>query len=151
MTARRWTLQLDGVLLPGPNRLIRMHAQEYRKLRDELLLLARASLTPAAPATPLAACHLRITLQRPARSLLDVDAKYGAIKPLLDVLQAGRSYTRKIGGHSLQDTTVGLSLIHDDRDGEGELTGCIRSLQVVQVVGEPRVEVVIEEDLRPAI
>ena len=143
MTAARWTLRIEGVLLPGANALIRMHAQDYRRLRDQLLLLARASLTPAVPAEPLERCTVTIELWRPRRSLLDADAKYGAVKPLLDVLQPDRSYARKLGARQLRDVAPGLGLIRDDRDGEGALNGCIRDLRVRQHVGEPRIDVAI--------
>jgi len=144
MSAGRWTLHLDDVLLPGPNRLIRMNAHDYRKLRDEILLLARATLTPAPPPAPLEACHVTVTLHRPARSLLDADAKYGAVKPLLDVLQPPRAYSRRVGARTVQDATAGLGLLRDDRDGEGALQGCIHTLRVVQVIGAPHVEVVVD-------
>lgn len=152
MDAPCWTIDIDGVLLPGANRLIRMHAHDYRRLRDDLLLLARAGVTPAVPATPFAACRLRIDLWRPARSLLDADAKYGAIKPLLDVLQPDRTYARSLGGRRISDVSHGLGLIADDRDGEGDLKGCIRALHVRQHVGEPHIRVlaspVAPEDVR---
>lgn len=144
MPTRTWTLRLDDVLLPGPNELMRMHAQDYRRLRDELLLLARASLDPALPAAPLDACTVHVTLWRPARRLLDADAKYGAVKPLLDVLQPGRGYARKVGGRQVLDTTNGLALLRDDRDGEAGLKGCIRDLRVVQRLGDPAVEVRVD-------
>jgi hypothetical protein len=143
MDGGRWTLEIDGVLLPGANRLIRMHAQDYRKLRDELLLLARSSLTPAAPARPLDRCRVDVELWRPRRSLLDADAKYGAVKPLLDVLQPDRGYARSIGRQRVRDVAPGLGLIRDDRDGEGDLDGCILDLRVRQHVGDPRVEVTV--------
>ena len=146
MPERTWTLRLDDVLLPGPNELLRMHAHDYRRLRDELVLLARASLDPALPDAPLAACTVHVTLWRPARRLLDADAKYGAVKPLLDVLQPGRRYARKVGGQRILDTANGLPLLRDDRDGEAGLQGCIRDLRVVQRVGDPAVEVRIDED-----
>lgn len=144
MTPGRWTLRLDDLLLPGPNRLMRMHAQDYRKLRDTILLLARSTLEPNPPAAPLDACRIVVTLHRPARSLLDADAKYGAVKPLLDVLQPPRAYSRRLGGRTIRDVTSGLGLLRDDGDGEGMLTGCVRDLRVVQVIGPPRVEVEIE-------
>ncbi len=149
MSLRRWSLSLDGILLPGPNRLIRMHAQDYRRLRDELLLRARASLTPALPPTPLDACRVTVTLHRPKRSLLDADAKYGAVKPLLDVLQPSRTYARSLAGRSVHDVAGGLALLRDDRDGEGGLDGCIRELRVVQVIGDARVEMLVEQLLEP--
>ena len=144
MDAGRWTVRIDGVLLPGANALIRMHAQDYRRLRDELLLLARSSLDPALPADPLERCHVTIDLWRPRHRLLDADAKYGAIKPLLDVLQPDRAYARTLGGRKIRDVAAGLGLIRDDRDGEGDLEGCIRDLRVRQHVGEPRIEVRID-------
>lgn len=144
MSGARWTVRIDGVLLPGANALIRMHAQDYRKLRDELLLLARSSLAPARPATPIERCRVTIELWRPRRSLLDADAKYGAVKPLLDVLQPDRAYTRRIGGHAVRDVAAGLGLIRDDRDGEGDLDGCIHDLRVRQHVGDPRIVVTVD-------
>lgn len=144
MDGARWTVRIDGVLLPGANALIRMHAQDYRKLRDELLLLARASLTPERPAAPIDRCRVTVDLWRPRRSLLDADAKYGAVKPLLDVLQPDRAYSRRIGGHTVRDVAPGLGLIRDDRDGEGDLDGCIRDLRVRQHVGDPRIDVTVE-------
>jgi hypothetical protein len=143
MEAGRWTLRIDGVMLPGANRLIRMHAQDYRKLRDELLLLARGSLTPAVPPRPLERCDVTVELWRPRRSLLDADAKYGAVKPLLDVLQPDRGYARSLGSQRIRDVAPGLGLIRDDRDGEGDLDGCIRDLRVRQHVGDPRIEVTV--------
>lgn len=138
-----WTLRFEDVLLPGPNQLMRMHAQRYRQLRDELRMIGRASLTPKAPSAPLERCRIEVEMWRPTRSLLDVDAKFGAIKPLLDVLQPDRAYARKVGTRSLQDVTPGLALIRDDRDGEGDLAGCIKSLSVQQHVGDAHVEVVV--------
>lgn len=145
MDGARWTLRIDGVLLPGANRLIRMHAQDYRRLRDELLLLARGSLAPAVPAAPLERCRITVDLWRPKRSLLDADAKYGAVKPLLDVLQPDRAYSRTLGRHRIQDVAPGLGLIRDDRDGEGDLDGCVRDLRVRQHVGEARIEATVDE------
>lgn len=136
-----WTVAIEGLLLPGANRLIRMHAHDYRKLRDDLLLLARAGVTPALPSSPLERCHLEIDLWRPKRSLLDADAKYGAIKPLLDVLQPDRHYARTLGRRRITDVAPGLGLIADDRDGEGELPGCIARLRVRQHVGDARIRV----------
>jgi len=144
MTGGRWTLRIDGVLLPGANRLIRMHAQDYRRLRDELLLLARGSLAPATPAEPIEHCRIVIDLWRPKRSLLDADAKYGAVKPLLDVLQPDRGYARSVGRQRIRDVAPGLGLIRDDGDGEGGLDGCIRDLRVRQHVGEARIELAVE-------
>ncbi len=144
MTGGRWTLRIDGVLLPGANRLIRMHAQDYRRLRDELLLLARGSLDPATPAEPIEHCRIVIDLWRPKRSLLDADAKYGAVKPLLDVLQPDRGYARSVGRQRIRDVAPGLGLIRDDGDGEGGLDGCIRDLRVRQHVGEARIELAVE-------
>ena len=141
MDAARWTVRIEGLLLPGANRLIRMHAHDYRKLRDDLLLLARAGLDPAPPASPLTRCRLEIELWRPKRSLLDADAKYGAIKPLLDVLQPDRTYARRLGRHRISDVASGLGLIADDRDGEGDLPGCIASLRVRQHVGDASIRV----------
>ena len=145
MDGARWTLRIDGVLLPGANRLIRMHAQDYRRLRDELLLLARGSLAPAVPAAPIERCRITVDLWRPKRSLLDADAKYGAVKPLLDVLQPDRGYARSLGARRIRDVAPGLGLIRDDRDGEGDLDGCVRDLRVRQHVGEARIEVAIDE------
>lgn len=144
MDEARWTVHIDGVLLPGANALIRMHAHDYRRLRDELLLLARASLEPEVPHTPIDRCRVTIDLWRPRRSLLDADAKYGAVKPLLDVLQPDRAYTRSLGGRTIRDVAGGLGLIQDDRDGEGDLDGCIRDLRVRQHVGDPRIVVAID-------
>ncbi len=144
MTGGRWTLRIDGVLLPGANRLIRMHAQDYRRLRDELLLLARGSLAPAMPQEPIERCRIVVDLWRPRRSLLDADAKYGAVKPLLDVLQPDRGYARNVGRQRIRDVAPGLGLILDDRDGEGGLEGCIHDLRVRQHVGEARIELTVE-------
>lgn len=141
MDAPCWTVAIEGLLLPGANRLIRMHAHDYRKLRDELLLLARAGVSPAVPAAPLPRCRLEIDLWRPKRSLLDADAKYGAVKPLLDVLQPDRSYARTLGRNRIMDVAPGLGLIADDRDGEGDLPGCIAALRVRQHVGDARIRV----------
>lgn len=141
MDAPCWTVAIEGMLLPGANRLLRMHAHDYRRLRDDLLLLARAGLTPGAPSSPLVRCRLEIELWRPKRSLLDADAKYGAVKPLLDVLQPDRSYARKLGRRRITDVAPGLGLIADDRDGEGDLSGCIASLRVRQYVGDARIRV----------
>lgn len=146
MTAGRWTIRIDGLLLPGANRLIRMHAHDYRRLRDEVLLLARAGLTPAAPHEPLPHCHIRIELWRPPRSLLDADGKYGAVKPLLDVLQPDRTFGRTLGRRRISDVASGLGLIRDDRDGEGGLDGCIRDLRVTQHVGAAAVAATVEAD-----
>lgn len=145
MDGARWTLRIDGVLLPGANRLIRMHAQDYRRLRDELLLLARGSLAPAVPAAPIERCRITVDLWRPKRSLLDADAKYGAVKPLLDVLQPDRGYARTLGSHRIRDMAPGLGLIRDDRDGEGNLDGCVRDLRVRQHVGDARIEITVDE------
>ena len=150
MDEPRWTVRIDGVLLPGPNALMRMHAQDYRRLRDELLLLARASLAPAKPREPIERCRLTFDLWRPGHRLLDADAKYGAIKPLLDVLQPDRAYARSIGGHKVRDVAAGLGLIRDDRDGEGALDGCVRDLRVRQHVGDARVDVTIVAEPRGA-
>lgn len=141
MDALCWTVVIDGLLLPGANRLIRMHAHDYRRFRDDLLLLARAGLSPAVPASPLARCRLDIDLWRPKRSLLDADAKYGAIKPLLDVLQPDRPYARTLGRRRITDVSPGLGLIADDRDGEGDMAGCIAALRVRQHVGDARIRV----------
>lgn len=141
MDAPGWTIEIDGLLLPGANRLIRMNAHDYRRLRDDLLLLARAGVAPAPPSAPLARCRLEIDLWRPPRSLLDADAKYGAIKPLLDVLQPDRAYGRTLGRHRVTDVAPGLGLIADDRDGEGGLGGCIEALRVRQHVGDARIRV----------
>lgn len=143
MNGARWTLRIDGVLLPGANRLIRMHAQDYRRLRDELLLLSRGSLAPGLPDAPLARCAVIVDLWRPKRSLLDADAKYGAVKPLLDVLQPDRAYGRKLGERRIRDISRGLGLIRDDSDGEGDLAGCIRDLRVRQHVGDPSIAVTV--------
>lgn len=132
------------MLLPGANRLIRMHAQDYRRLRDELLLLARSSLAPATPDDPIERCRIVVDLWRPKRSLLDADAKYGAVKPLLDVLQPDRGYARTVGRQRIRDVAPGLGLIRDDRDGEGGLEGCIHDLRVRQHVGEARIELTVE-------
>lgn len=140
---KRWTIRIDGVVLPGPNALMRMHAQPYRRLRDELLLLARSTLDPALPSEPLTRCSVDVTMVRPKRNLLDVDAKFGAIKPLLDVLQPGRRYARTIAGRQVLDVTPGLGLIADDSDGQGELPGCVVSLGVVQTIGAARIDVEI--------
>lgn len=144
MSAGRWTIHIDGLLLPGANRLIRMNAHDYRRLRDEVLLLARAGLEPAAPREPLPHCRVWIELWRPTRSLLDADGKYGAVKPLLDVLQPDRTYGRTLGRRRISDVAAGLGLIRDDRDGEGDLNGCVRDLRVRQHVGPPRVTATVE-------
>ncbi len=136
---------IDDVLLPGANALLRMHAQDYRRLRDSLLMLARSGLRPAAPAAPLDRCDVAIVLRRPKRSLLDADGKYGAVKPLLDVLQPDRSYGRSIGRHRVRDVAPGLGLIRDDSDGDGDLDGCIRDLRVLQRVGDARIEVTVHD------
>lgn len=146
MDEAHWTVRIEGVLLPGPNALMRMHAQDYRRLRDELLLLARASLDPDLPREPIERCRLAFELWRPRHRLLDADAKYGAIKPLLDVLQPDRAYARTIGGHKVRDVAAGLGLIRDDRDGEGALEGCVRDLRVRQRVGEARIDVTVVAD-----
>lgn len=138
-----WTLDLPDLLLPGPNRLMRMNRHEYRRFRDELLLRARGALSAPAPREPLPACALSLELARPRRSLLDVDAKYGAVKPLLDVLQPDRAYARTLGGHALQDVVHGLGLIRDDRDGEGDLGGCVRRLHVLQRAGTAHVRLFV--------
>jgi len=131
------------MLLPGPNALMRMHAQAYRTMRDELLFVARSRLQPALPNEPIARCAVHVVMTRPSRNLLDVDAKFGAIKPLLDVLQPGRRYARTIGGRKVLDVASGLGLIANDSDGEGDLAGCIAQLSVVQVVGPARVDVTV--------
>lgn len=146
MDEARWTLDLPGLLLPGPNRLLRMNRHDYRRFRDELLLRARGGLTVPAPDPPLRRCAVSVHLVRPGRSLLDADAKYGAVKPLLDVLQPHRNYGRTLGGRRILDAARGLGLIADDRDGEGELDGCIRCLRVTQSVGAAHVRV----EVRPA-
>ena len=138
---------ISDVLLPGANALLRMHAQDYRRLRDSLLMLARSGLRPAAPAAPLARCDVTIVLHRPKRNLLDADGKYGAVKPLLDVLQPDRTYARSIGRHKVRDVAPGLGLIRDDSDGDGDLEGCIRDLRVLQRIGEPRIEVAVRDAL----
>ncbi len=138
-----WTLQFDDMLLPGPNQLMRMHAQRYRMLRDELRMIGLAKLTPKAPPEPIERCRIEVDMWRPKRNLLDADAKFGAVKPLLDVLQPDRTYTRKMGTRSLPDVTPGLGLIRDDRDGEGDLTGCITTLTVRQHLGAARVDVTV--------
>ncbi|MEX2501357.1 MAG: hypothetical protein WD336_03185 [Trueperaceae bacterium] len=150
MTAAHWTLTIDDVLLPGANRLIRMHAQDYRRLRDTLLMLARSGLRPSLPDAPLERCDVTIVLHRPKRSLLDADGKYGAIKPLLDVLQPDRAYARTLGRHRIRDVAPGLGLIRDDSDGDGELDGCIRDLRVLQRVGEPRIVIDVHAVATPA-
>lgn len=142
-----WTIEIEGLLLPGANRLIRMNAHDYRRLRDDLLLLARAGLAPAAPPAPLPRCRVGIDLWRPSRSLLDADAKYGAVKPLLDVLQPDRRYARTLGRHRITDVAAGLGLIADDRDGEGDLAGCIVGLRVRQHVGDARIRVRVSADV----
>ena len=151
MNAPCWTIDIDGVLLPGANRLIRMHAHDYRRLRDDLLLLARSAVTPRLPAAPLADCRLEVDLWRPARSLLDADAKYGAVKPLLDVLHPDRAYARTLGGRRITDVAPGLGLIADDRDGEGDLNGCIRLLRVRQHVGDARIRVTVSPAAREPV
>lgn len=136
-----WTLELPGLLLPGPNRLLRMNRHDYRRFRDELLMRARGGLSAPAPKAPLRHCVVAVHLTRPGRSLLDADAKYGAVKPLLDVLQPHRNYGRTLGARRILDAASGLGLIADDRDGEGELAGCIRRLMVTQSVGDAHVRV----------
>lgn len=138
-SADPWTLDLPELLLPGPNRLMRMNRHEYRRYRDELLLRARAALSAPPPARPLEACAVTLELVRPRRSLLDADAKYGAVKPLLDVLQPDRAYARTIGGYRVRDAVHGIGLIRDDGDGEGDLDGCVRRLRVLQRCGPAHV------------
>jgi hypothetical protein len=77
--------------------------------------------------------------------LLDVDAKYGAAKPLLDILQPPHAFRRSvIGGHH-KDSAPGLGLIDNDTDGEGREAGCVTSFRVTQDVGPAAVWLTVSE------
>ena len=140
-----WTVDIPGLLLPGVNAILRMNSFEYRRYRNDLYVHVRAGLDRDLPPEPLARCAVRIELTRPKRNRLDVDGKYGAIKPLLDVLQPDRTYSRRIGQLRVQDVTPGLGLILADTDGEGGAEGCVSDLRVVQIVGEAHVRVRVRE------
>lgn len=139
-----WTLVLPGVVLPGPNKLMRMTSWEYRRFRNDLYVRARAGLDRDLPPAPLARCRVRVEMTRPRRTFLDVDGKYGAVKPLLDVLQPDRPYSRPMGKLRVKDVSPGLGLIAGDTDGEDGADGCICLLRVVQRAGEAELRVVVE-------
>ena len=140
-----WNADVPGLVLPGANELMRMKSWEYKRFRDELYLQLRSALSAPPPPEPLARCAVRIEMTRPRRRLLDVDGKYGAVKPLLDVLQPPRTYSRRVGRMRVRDQTSGLGLIAADTDGEGDLEdGCVVELRVVQRVGEAGVRLRIE-------
>ncbi len=140
-----WRAEVPDLVLPGSNEIMRMKSWEYKRFRDDLYLQVRAALAPAPPAEPLARCAIRIEMLRPRRRLLDVDGKYGSVKPLLDVLQPPRTYSRPVGRLRVKDQTMGLGLIAADTDAEGGLDrGCVAELRVLQRVGDAglRLEVV---------
>lgn len=139
-----WTVVLPGVVLPGPNKIMRMTSWEYRRFRNDLYVRARAGLDRPLPPEPLPRCRVYVVMTRPRRTFLDVDGKYGAVKPLLDVLQPDRTYSRAVGKLRVQDASPGLGLIAGDTDGEDEAGGCVCELRVMQRVGEAELRVVVE-------
>lgn len=141
----RWSAEIPHLVLPGANEIMRMKSWSYKRFRDDLYLQVRAALSAPPPAEPLARCALRIEMTRPRRRLLDVDGKYGAVKPLLDVLQPPRTFSRRVGKLRVQDATAGLGLIASDTDGEGDLEGgCVSDLRVIQRVGDAGVRLWVE-------
>jgi hypothetical protein len=143
---RVWTAQLEGVKLESPNKIIRMKSWEYSTYRNELHLLTRASIEPGPndfPHVPLKRCEIRVHMRRPR--LLDVDAKYGAVKPLLDILQPPRVFSRLAGSTRHRDEAPGLALIESDTDGEGRESGCVTSFQVTQELGPAVVWISVSE------
>lgn len=142
---RLWTAEIPALVLPGANEIIRMKSWDYKRFRDDLYLQVRAALSAPPPDPPLPRCAVRIEMTRPKRRLLDVDGKYGAVKPLLDVLQPPRTFSRKVGRLRVQDETSGLGLIAADTDGEGERDdGCVAELRVLQRVGDAGVALRVE-------
>ena len=132
----RIVIELPGLLLCGTNELIRMHPKRYASYREELChLIARTLPRDRRPHKPLRAYRLRVYMRRP--TALDTDNKYGAIKPVLDVLQ--RMHPR--------NNPHGLDVLYDDTDGEFGLGGACRELRVVQTLGQPRLTIDIREVL----
>lgn len=142
-----WYVSLPGVILPTLNEQIRMNRRggEYAKFRNHLYTLAKRNLQPSLPPEPLRHCKITVEMTRTTVRLLDVDSKYGAVKPLLDILQPNRPFKRKIGKLLVDDDTLGLGLIKNDSDGESTNKGCIRQLRVIQKVGEPRIDIAVAE------
>lgn len=142
---KAWTVELPGVKLESPNRIIRMKSWEYSTYRNELYLLIRSRISPGPdsfPDEPLGRCAISVQMRR--SRLLDVDAKYGAAKPLLDILQPPRPYSRSTHGHRHPDVSPGLALIASDTDGEGRERGCVTAFRVTQELGQATVILRVE-------
>ena len=151
-----YTLQIKGdkAKILSNNQLMAIKSRRYHKKAPKDYTEMRytqyrdtlyehfAPTVSSPPSTPFTKCNISVEIQRTTASYFDVEAKYACIKPILDILQPDRPWTRKKKDKKNKQSYVekgvskGLGIISDDTDGEGELQGVVQSLNVSQIKGK---------------
>lgn len=149
--------------LKSPNDLMRMNLdKEYRSYRNDWYRMLNAAIERhRRPPAPLK--HARVMFQvfspRAEKHMLDAEAKYSAInpllaglhnsaqkftavKPLLDSMQQNTTFS----GSGKETVRQGVGIILDDTDGEHFREGVIKQLEVLQRRSKDyKVRITIEE------
>lgn len=129
--------EIENLILPSYNVVLRWHHSQYTKFRNNLYAIVKSKI--GIFDKPFEYAEIEVTLGMPAKNFLDVDNKYSAPKPLIDVLLPIRKHSK--GGERL-----GINLIREDTDGEWGNRGRIKSYRVIQKESKvPYVKVKIKE------
>lgn len=122
-----WEFRVDGLELIDANKLKRQHPHVHREYRNRLYRLLRSASSSPPPELPLK--RVRIYVEMGRRRLLDIDNKFTACKPLVDVLKTPHRYSRGGAMHE----TLALGLFDGDTDGQHGNKGTIVAYEIRQV------------------